>query len=64
MPDKVITAIANDEITEDNISFNLIRQIAGNENDSAVWRSLGYGRNILTSSEQLNQYFSVHDKNR
>ncbi len=56
MPDKVITAIANDEITEDNISFNLIRQIAGNENDSAVWRSLGYGRNILTSSEQLNQY--------
>ena len=56
MPDKVITAIANDQITEDNISFNLIRQIAGNENDSAVWRSLGYGRNILTSSEQLNQY--------
>lgn len=56
MPDKVITAIRNDQITEENISFNLVRQIAGNENDSQVWRSLGYGRNILVSCEQLDQY--------
>ncbi|MCU4564479.1 hypothetical protein [Acinetobacter sp. WU_MDCI_Abxc222] len=56
MPDKVITAIRNDQITEENISFNLVRQIAGNENDSQVWCSLGYGRNILVSCEQLDQY--------
>ncbi len=60
MPDIIIDSINNDEITSDNISFNLIRNIAGSENCPTTWQSLGYGRNILNSTKQLDQYLYTY----
>lgn len=54
--DKVIDAIKNNELTEDNVSFQTLRNITGYENNESIWRSLGYGRNILETPEQLDQY--------
>lgn len=34
----------------------MLRNIAGTENCTDLWRSLGYGRNVLDSSQQLDQY--------
>ena len=60
MSDIVIECIDNEEITSDNISFNFLREIAGTQNCSETWRSLGYGRNILESTRQLDQYLYTY----
>lgn len=54
MEDRVLNAIGSGEINTENISFQKIisfrRQITG------IHDQLGYGRNILTSYQQLDQY--------
>jgi len=54
MVDVVTDAIESDEITNDNISFDMIKNIAAFNHE--VWSELGRGRGILDSQEQLNQY--------
>lgn len=54
MMDTISIAINNGIINKENISFNLIRKIAGINKD--IWSQLGRGRAILTTNEQLNQY--------
>lgn len=56
MVDKIIDAINDNVITTENINFNLLRSIAGTENDLDIHNSLGYGRNVLNSLAQLDQY--------
>jgi hypothetical protein len=54
VPDRILNAIAIGELNTENISFQKLidfrRQLPG------VHEQLGYGRNILTSYEQLDQY--------
>lgn len=54
MNDKIKQAIKSKYITSDNISFDVIKSIAGRDCD--VWDELGRGRSILNSQEQLDQY--------
>lgn len=54
MTDTVIASIESGELTSENISFGMLRQLAGR--DCGVWDQLGRGRAILGSAEQLDQY--------
>ena len=56
MVDTVIKAIDDNVITTKNISFDLLRNIAGTTNNSDIHSSLGYGRNVLETLVQLDQY--------
>ena len=54
MVDGLQVAIANKQLTSSNISFNAIRSIAAQDLD--IRHTLGFGRNIPSITEQLNQY--------
>ncbi len=56
MSDRVQDAIREGKIHAGNISFDKLREIAGEDYGIIVWNQLGRGRNILCSQEQLNQY--------
>jgi len=51
--DRVIQAIAEGELTADNISFD---KIVGFRKNHELWRTLGRGRAVLSTTEQLDQY--------
>lgn len=52
--DRIIDAINSGILSEDNISFDNIRQIASKDYD--LWTRLGRGRAILDTSIELDQY--------
>lgn len=54
MPDTIIASIEAGELNSGNISFDMLRGIAGRNH--GVWDQLGRGRAILTSEEELDQY--------
>ena len=54
MNDLIINAINSGLLSEKNISFDTIKQIASRDND--LWNQLGRGRAILDKSEELDQY--------
>jgi len=54
MTDAIIDAINSSRLNRGNISFGELRRIAGR--DYEIWQSLGYGRAILGTCEQLDQY--------
>lgn len=54
MTDLIIEKILNGEINTNNISYELLRAFAGR--DLNCWDTLGRGRSILSSVEQLDQY--------
>ena len=54
MNDLIINAINSGLLSENNISFDNIRQIASRDND--LWNQLGHGRAILDTPEELDQY--------
>ena len=54
MVDAIVDAIRMGEINAGNISFTLLRNVAGR--DCGCWDELGRGRAILRSTEQLDQY--------
>ena len=54
MTDTIIEAINNSQLSRENISFDKLRHIAGRDNN--IWHSLGSGRAILSTNEQLDQY--------
>ena len=54
MNDKIVKLIISKNIDTENISFDLIRKIAGKDYD--IWHKLGRGRAILNSEEELDQY--------
>lgn len=54
MNDSIVEAIRTRTIHAGNISFDMLRNVAGK--DSQRWEELGRGRAILTTQEQLDQY--------
>jgi SAM-dependent methyltransferase len=56
MTDTLIEAIKAGAIHADNVSFDLIRDIAGKDHGYDCWLGLEHGRGILGSQEQLDQY--------
>ena len=54
MIDSLERAIENKQLTNENISFDMVRFIAGQDLD--LRHTLGYGRNIPNTVDQLNQY--------
>ncbi|WP_216923282.1 hypothetical protein [Synechococcus sp. CCAP 1479/9] len=56
--DTVIDAICAGTIGFGNISYSLLRRVAGR--DYGCWDELGRGRAILTSPEQLDQYLYTY----
>lgn len=54
MNDPVVTGIRNGILTSESISFECLRRFAGR--DAGKWSELGRGREILSSTEQLDQY--------
>lgn len=54
MTDAIIEAIDSSRLNRENISFGELRRVAGRDYD--IWPSLGYGRAILGTCEQLDQY--------
>lgn len=58
MSDVILESINTNYINNDNISFNLIRQIGGRNLD--IRGQLGYGRNVLSSHDQLDQYLYTY----
>ena len=54
MYDRVIDAIKTGKISADNISFQYLRSLAGQ--DKGVWQELDRGRAILSTTDHLDQY--------
>ena len=52
--DKLLEALKTNRLSEENICFSEIRKIAGIDHD--LWETLGRGRAVLASIEQLDQY--------
>lgn len=52
--DVIIDSISNSRLKRENISFGELRRIAGRDYD--IWETLGNGRAILSTCEQLDQY--------
>lgn len=62
MTDKVIEAIENGDLTQENLTSSFLRKHYSQDFGSELWSQLGRGRNILENADELNQYLYSYGK--
>lgn len=55
MTAKVIEAIENGDLTQENLTSSFLRKHYSQDFGSELWFQLGRGRNILENADELNQ---------
>lgn len=62
MTDKVIEAIENGDLTQENLTSSFLRKHYSQDFGSEFWSQLGRGRNILENADELDQYLYSYGK--
>lgn len=62
MTDKVIEAIENGDLTQENLTSSFLRKHYSQDFGSELWSQLGRGRNILENADELDQYLYSYGK--
>lgn len=62
MTDKVIEAIENGDLTQENLTSSFLRKHYSQDFGSELYDSLGRGRNILENVDELDQYLYSYGK--